>query len=86
MYHCVFVFLRPVTQGWYHLKADLASKNGAGCLFDSELEHKTMKNINFEQFNVQKTLRNLNRLLKKGWTDYLKKETSPNLASNIKQI
>ena len=86
MYHCVFVFLRPVTQGWYHLKADLASKNGAGCLFDSELQYKTMKNINFEQFNVQKTLRNLNRLLKKGWTDYLKKETSPNLASNIKQI
>ena len=86
MYHCVFVFLRPVAQGWYHLKADLASKNDAGGLFGSELQHKTMKNINFEQFNVQKTLRNLNRLLKKGWTDYLKKETSPNLASDIKQI
>ena len=70
MYHCVFVFLRPVTQGWYHLKADLASKNGAGCLFDSELQHKTMKNINFEQFNVQKILK-IN--FSETWTDYLKK-------------
>ena len=70
MYHCVFVFLRPVAQGWYHLKADLASKNDAGGLFGSELQHKTMKNINFEQFNVQKILK-IN--FSETWTDYLKK-------------